>query len=186
MSTPSDSLRFWLRDVTRPLHEAVDQVYAGYSLREREGYAAFLSAHAAALAPVEAWLDAAGAGKVLPDWPARARLPALRADLAGLGETMPEPVAWRLEATPAALWGVAYVLEGSRLGARHLARQVPPGFPCAYLRHGEGAALWPGFVQRLEAAGEALERDAVRHAAHAAFAAFLEAGRQQARAQAQA
>src|SRR5690606_25139638 len=58
MNTPSDSLRFWLREATRPLHEAVDQVYAGYVLREREGYRSFLRAHAAALSPIEAWLQA--------------------------------------------------------------------------------------------------------------------------------
>ena len=50
--------------------------------------------------------------------------------------------------------GLLYVLEGSRLGARFLARQVGAtgaGLPLAYLTHGDGGDLWRSFLAWLDA-----------------------------------
>ena len=62
-----------------------------------------------------------------------------------------------LTADAGTLWGLAYVLEGSRLGSRLLASRVRqaawPGAATAlcYLGHGDGLPLWPGFLRCLEA-----------------------------------
>jgi len=75
-------------------------------------YRVFLAANAAAVAPLEAWAEAAGAADVLPDWPARRRAAALDADLADLGVGQaPAPISPDLgPASVSALFGALYVL----------------------------------------------------------------------------
>ncbi|TSH97882.1 biliverdin-producing heme oxygenase [Verticiella sediminum] len=187
MSQPaSPSLRFWLREATRPLHEAVDAAFSAYRIADGSDYPAFLQAHAAALLPIEQWLEEQEVERLAPDWAQRRRSGALQADLAGLRSAAPAPIAWAGAADDAALWGTLYVLEGSRMGARFLARQVPAGLPTGYLRHGEAEPLWPRFVQWLDAADAGLDRAAVGAAAERTFAAFMQAGRRHAPPQAQA
>lgn len=56
--------------------------------------------------------------------------------------------------SPAFGAGLLYVLEGSRLGARVLARRVRRAgsdLPLAYLAHGEDEDLWRSFLTWLEA-----------------------------------
>ena len=116
---------------------------------------------------------------LLPDWNERSRSAALDADLAELGIPCP-PVATapRLDGE-AFLFGVLYVLEGSRLGARLLTRQIlANGDPhlrraTRYLRHGEGKPFWQTFLARLEAS-IAVRRSPERAVAGAvaAFACF--------------
>ncbi|WP_421993521.1 hypothetical protein [Roseococcus sp.] len=47
--------------------------------------------------------------------------------------------------------GVAYVLEGSRLGAAMLLKTVPVGLPRGFLSHGQGEHLFRSFLVPLDA-----------------------------------
>lgn len=147
------SLREHLRAATAEAHAALDATAGALGLQSRDGYGAFLSASAAGLAPLEAALERGGVDEWLPDWPRRARREALARDLAALDLDMPTaPDA----PTPSLAFatGMLYVLEGSRLGARFLSRQVraaDPDLPLAYLTHGENDDLWRTFVAWMEA-----------------------------------
>jgi heme oxygenase len=172
------SVRAFLRDGTRDAHAAVDDAFSALPLGEREGYLALLQAHAAVLPPLETALQAAGVATVLPDWAARRRSPALLADLRRLGGAAPAGLEPPVLEGEAAVLGAAYVLEGSRLGARILERRLAAGDPdlarsAGYLRHGAGAVLWSSFLARLEAAPAARrEPERLLEAARAAFACF--------------
>ena len=147
------SLRDHLRAVTTESHAALDATVAGWRIETPLSYGAFLSASAAALAPLELALEDAGVVAWLPDWPLRARRAALAHDLAALGLEVPSHAPARVPDRDFAA-GLLYVLEGSRLGARFLVRQVraaDAGLPLAYLTHGEGQDLWRSFVAWLEA-----------------------------------
>lgn len=100
--------------------------------------------------PTEAALDAAGAGAVFADWPERKRVPMLAADLAALDAALPAPAPVPLADDPAAIAGALYVIEGSRLGGRFLARQVGEGLPRAYLDPGQRPPSWPGLLAQFE------------------------------------
>lgn len=164
-----------LREATMASHERVDTLFADFAFDSPSDYAAFLSAHARALVPLEAAAE-----------PDASRLLLLAADLAGLGRAMPPPLSMPDldgKAQGAAFrWGLRYALEGSRLGGAMLARKVTPGMPLAYLsaRHGKGD--WAAFQVRLDAAAasdpvgeDGFIADAVR-GAQAAFDLFAAAG----------
>ena len=100
------------------------------------------------------------------------------ADLADLGLSVPSAARPPSLGGDANQFGVLYVLEGSRLGAKVLIRLLAsPGlqtlFPLRYLRHGEGLPLWPTFVEQLEssAAVRRSPADAIA-GAHTAFGWF--------------
>lgn len=170
-----------LRDGTQAAHEALDGLFARFDLTDRAGYAAFLAAHAAALMPVEAWLDAQGAESVTADWRERRRAGLLAADLAALGEPVPAAAPFAAAGDPASVAGVLYVIEGSRLGGRMLARGVAPGLPRAYLdpglHSGERQPSWPGLLAALDRTIGDDVAPAVT-AARAVFARFELAGRE--------
>lgn len=146
------SLRDRLRAATSQDHAALDAVAAAWRIETPAGYAAFLQASALALTPLELALERAGVEIWLTDWPHRARRNALAQDLAALG--LPTPVFEAASVpSPAFGAGLLYTLEGSRLGARFLARQVRGGGgdpPMAYLSHGDGEPLWRSFLTWLE------------------------------------
>jgi len=146
-------LRDRLRAATTDSHAALDATVSDWRLQSAAGYGAFLSASAAALYPLEHALERAGVADWLPDWPVRARRAALARDLAALG--LNAPIRQPAEvASPAFGAGLLYVLEGSRLGARFLCRQVRAAdadLPLAYLAHGEGHDLWRSFLTWLDA-----------------------------------
>ncbi|MBB5710161.1 biliverdin-producing heme oxygenase [Sphingomonas xinjiangensis] len=166
-----------LRDNTREAHERVDGAFAAFDLTQRNEYAAFLRAHAEVLLPLEAALDAAGAEQVTPDWPMRKRGGLIGEDLAFLrdaGRHAPPaaPEAWRLDTLEAAA-GALYVLEGSRLGGKFLARQLPLSFPRAYLAPDQPAEKWRNLLDRIDAIlYEPARLQSALAAAHLAFAAF--------------
>ena len=154
-----------LRRETRPAHDAVDETFSRYDLADVEAYGRFLVRHAQALTRLKPHL---GPG-VEPDIEAMARC--VEDDLRALG------VDW-VAAGPGAValdgFGVAYVLRGSRMGARILRGQVGRGFPARYL--GFGPALsWRDFLVRLEHHAENAGKPGRRHiitSARCAFAAF--------------
>jgi heme oxygenase (biliverdin-IX-beta and delta-forming) len=175
----NEGARALLRAATREEHERLDALMGRFDLKEREGYRDFLTAHALALPAVEAALDAEGFANELADWPGRRRTDAIAADLAVLDGAMPAPLAAPALATPAARWGAAYVLEGSRLGGVYLAKQIADDLPRSYLGSPQPPGHWRSFIERLDRAialpGETEE---AQNAARAVFALFERAGRQ--------
>jgi heme oxygenase len=149
-ATPS-RLRARLRVATGAAHNRVEALAARLDLSDRRGYARFIAAHAAVLIPLEQMLAEQGVTKILADWPRRTRSAALMRDLDTLHTELwaiPVPVF----STEAEMLGTLYVLEGSRLDARHILRQLgndaAPG-ATHYLSHGT-PELWPAFLSVLE------------------------------------
>ncbi len=160
-------LRIVLQERTSAAHGALDEIMSAFQLHDPTDYRAFLQVHGAVLPALEYCLEAAGIEKDLPDWQRRRRRHALAADLADLDA--PAAAAAIEGSLPdlsdaAARMGAAYVLEGSRLGARMLLKRVPadPRFPTRFLSHGGTERLWPRFVERLD---QAHERGAARSVA---------------------
>ncbi|MCJ7421938.1 biliverdin-producing heme oxygenase [Sphingomicrobium astaxanthinifaciens] len=169
------SVRAALKAATASRHEALDRRLAALDLARGDDYARFLRAQAAALLPVEAALDHAGAASVIPRWAEHRRGPALLADLDRLGHALPPPVVLApLLGTPDIL-GAAYVLEGSRLGGIVLRRGLPPGAPRAFLAHA-GPTPWRDFVALLEQKlASPVDRAVAERAAILVFEAFARA-----------
>ena len=138
-----------LRAATASDHEAVDAAFERFDLGEPGSYADFLTAHARALPPVEAALAARGGPPVRP------RAPLLYADLAALGRAPPPVLPVAAPRTEAEAFGMAYVIEGSRLGGSMLARRIGAGLPHAYLSAAHLPGEWRAFGQALDAAAAA-------------------------------
>jgi heme oxygenase len=178
-STNAGTIRLLLKSATAEQHARVDARFAPLLANGEASYAEFLRASARAVYPLERALDAADVTKILPDWNERARSEALRADLAALDVGGPADDVPPAIDSEGYLFGVLYVLEGSRLGAKFLTRTVLTGATermrgaTRYLRHGEGKPLWPTFLQRLESsiAVKRAPADAVA-GAQFAFACF--------------
>lgn len=174
---PPKNIRHYLKNSTAALHESIDVAFSRFTLSDRRDYIAFLAIHAAALLPLEHLMERHGIATLLPDWHQRCRSDALMADLNCMGSTLPGTlgsVAWAVP-SPATLMGMAYVLEGSRLGGSILLRQVRQSADpavrqaTAYLGHGAGSKLWPSFLALLETS------DAVRSQPHEAVAGAQQA-----------
>ena len=174
-----ETIRQRLRSETADEHAALDRDLGRLDLASRANYAAFLSVSAEALFPLEDGLVAAGVDRLLPDWTARSRVPALAQDLTSLGLPPPERSHPALPLSEPEIWGALYVLEGSRLGARVLverARSSPDDRIRAatrYLAHGEGQRLWQSFLVQLEGSISVRESpDIIIMGAKAAFEVY--------------
>lgn len=167
-----------LRAETRFAHDRVDALFGGHDLADPQDYTRFLAAQAAAFLPVEAALDAAGAGRLFPHWTAHRRGMLLRADLADLRAPLPEPVEPpRFDDDPAIAGGV-YVLEGSRLGGTMLRRSVPAHLPRRFLDAPQEPGAWRRVLQRLDGILDDADRiDRAVVAASRTFDCFAAAGR---------
>jgi heme oxygenase len=170
------SVRTQLRAVTADLHSKLDARLAPMVKDGDAGYARFLLCSATALLPVESTLEKANIEAILPDWPQRRRSDALRLDLQELLRPEP-PILPAPEITSDAFqFGLVYVLEGSRLGARLILRDaqhtLSPAARSAtrYLSHGQHLPLWPSFLMRLEQSPHV--RRHIGQAAAGALAAF--------------
>jgi heme oxygenase (biliverdin-IX-beta and delta-forming) len=178
---PQQLLRSILRDATAAEHARLDSQLGALDLCTLGGYRRFLEINAAALLPLEQSLVSAGVRDLLPDWDDRARSESIHADLSRLGGTtrlLDAPVL----ADRAALLGTLYVLEGSRLGAAYLLRAVRQcsdpviSGTTAFLAHGAGRPLWPGFLAILEShAGDIPDEVDIIAPARRAFALFEQA-----------
>jgi heme oxygenase len=167
-----------LRDATRDEHDRVDAIFGRFDLTDRRSYIDFLLAHAKALLPVEVALDAAGARTWFPDWPDRRRGRLLELDLSQLDSSAASAAPFTLAAHVGDVAGAVYVLEGSRLGGRYLARRVAPALPTSYLDAPQPPGAWPKLLERLDvllADGEMANRALA--SARAVFARFEDAGR---------
>lgn len=156
----------------------MDALFSRFDLRQRHDYGRFLSAQAAALLPAEEALDRLDAAAVVPDWPQRRRSDLIRADLAALSVTVPEPF-YRVRLSPdkASILGAIYVLEGSRLGGALLKREVADDLPQRFLDARQDAGSWRKLLKSLD---EFLIRpnhvEAAVVAARQMFACFERAG----------
>lgn len=168
-----------LRAATRDNHDRVDALFGRFDIAQPEDYRRFLQAHAAAFLGVETALDEIGLERLIEDWPARRRNALIRADIAALGDTPPDPVPFPIASDAAAI-GAAYVLEGSRLGGAVLARRIGEGLPNGYLATPLPAGAWRKFLEKLDSTlyEPSMVADAAT-AARAVFDRFEAAGRQE-------
>lgn len=168
----SVSARDALRTATADDHARVDRLFGRLRLDRRDEYVGFLRAQAMAYLPAEAAVERAAPTALLPDWPERRRAALLRDDLDRLGVTRPAEGRAPSLASPAAVLGAVYVLEGSRLGGRLLARSVPAHFPRRFLTAGE-PRLWRALVAALdENLADPADRAKAVAAAREVFALF--------------
>lgn len=183
------SLRDYLRAGTSEFHASLDaKVAARAYLRSRAGYCDFLQRSLAFHAAAERALDLLGLETWLADWPVRRRAELIRDDLRRLATTLATEnhsadvalVAELLtgEPTRERAFGIAYVLEGSTLGAAYVLRELAPlGITAAngasFLAGGKlPERRWPSFLEVLEAQEQtAFDREAALAAARAAFSA---------------
>lgn len=177
------SARGYLRAATNDLHARLDARLAPLVTQGDAGYREFLLRSAMALLPLEQALNEADVSNLLADWPQRSRSSALRMDLAALSLREPLGAAAPEVRGEAFQFGMLYVLEGSRLGARLLLAEVEALSRASqaatrYLSHGQGLSLWPSFLQRLEASQQVWrEPEQAAAGARAVFRQFLMASR---------
>jgi heme oxygenase (biliverdin-IX-beta and delta-forming) len=135
--------------------------------------------HARVLPAVERALEQGGIVDILTDWENHRRTPLIERDLAALGEEMPPPLALPAVAGSGNLLGTAYVIEGSRLGSRFLAKRVGDAMPAEYLTAAGQQRAWPALVRALDQAelGPA-DTDRAVSAARDCFTLFLAATNQ--------
>lgn len=148
MTVTSDA-RSALRAATAAEHERVDRAFGAFDLSERAGYTAFLRGQAFAFLPIEAAIDAADPRELLHDWPQRRRSKQLHADLSALGVTRPVTGDWDGFRSREDILGAIYVVEGSRLGGRMLARSVPADLPCSFIDTSD-SSRWRNLIEVLD------------------------------------
>ncbi|WP_131196196.1 biliverdin-producing heme oxygenase [Lichenihabitans psoromatis] len=118
-----------LRDATAPWHASTERAFEQFDLRHREGYVAFLLAQAGALLPLEDAVQQNGIDRFIADWGVRRRGNFVLADLERLGVPRERIPVCRLPDASYDPLAIAYVLEGSRHGARVLLRRMLTGDP---------------------------------------------------------
>lgn len=137
-----------LRAATSEKHRQVDDAFSHFDLGNRQSYGSFLIAHARVLGAIERCLAAAPAG--FPQ--ARTRLENLAHDLADFAQPWPDPMPLPYAFGDAALWGMLYVAEGSRLGGGVLAARVGHGLPRSFLAAVHLKGEWRTLLAALDAA----------------------------------
>lgn len=183
-SQSGESLRGTLRAATMAAHDLLDHaMQAASGWRTRRDYARFLALQHAARVPVEAWLAAHAPADLLPPL----QTPLLARDLTALGAALPPsspPFAPpHTPATPpdsgdsGEVLGAAWVLAGSALGNRAIAKQVARigggDWPMAFLGDEAMMAFWQGLRARIEQPANPADAAGATRAAEAVFAHFL-------------
>lgn len=173
-------LRAHLRAATMAAHDLLDAaMQAASGWQTRNDYAAFLSLQHSARAPIEDWLAAHAPRECLPP----PQTPLIARDLALLGEPIPAPApVFTLGRTGAGhALGAAWVLAGSALGNRAIARQVARigggAWPDGFLGDAAMMHFWQTLRARIESGGALAQAEAATHAAEAVFAHFLAAAK---------
>ena len=163
-----------LRDETAVLHNMVERHFAPGRMT-REAYGRYLTMNRP-FAWIEPALEAACIHRVLPDWDVRRRRFVLASDLEAMGLPACETHTIGISNDVGTLLGWSYVLEGSRLGARVILREIESAHAqelsgaTRFLRHGEGMALWARFTATLRRIDN--DPSAIQRACEAARAAF--------------
>ena len=178
MGMPGESLRTHLRAATMAAHDLLDHaMQAASGWQTREDYARFLSLQHAARAPLEAWLAAHAPAGLVP--PPQTGL--IARDLAQLGMPAPAPAPLFTIGRPApgSALGVAWVLAGSALGNKAIAKQVARigggAWPVAFLGDDGAMAFWQDLRARIEGPAAPTEAEGATRAAEAVFSHFLAA-----------
>jgi len=163
------SLRLWLRESTRGRHEALDESMSALDLATPTGHGQFLQIHIDAMQ------------RLRPGFRAEDRrdfeklIRCARRDLGSFGDCGPSvPRAIETPDDYARALGIAYVIRGTRLGARVLRKRVPAAFPASFLDHAMSLP-WTQFVTQLDEYGiDAAEevREAALSGANLAFEVF--------------
>ena len=171
---PSPSARWHLKRATDAAHERLDTGLSRFELSDANGYRRFLLVHAVAFPPLERALADGGFDHQCSGWATGQRRHALSDDLLGLDI---ESVAYTEvpAVRGATAWGVAYVLEGSRLGGKLLARRVaaggnPRAIGNARFLNSPATVPWSRFIERLD--GALASQDDLAAAAAGASMAF--------------
>ncbi|EKQ59196.1 heme oxygenase [Xanthomonas citri pv. malvacearum str. GSPB2388] len=172
-----------LRHATQDAHRLVEAMPLMQALAQGQvdsaAYGQILRRHHALLAGFEARLGNWLTTLVGNGWHYRRRVPALRDDLRALGQQPDLPAALPASADDAARWGMLYVIEGSQLGGRVIARNLRKQQPAlaGALRYFELADGDPAGWRRFQAAldrrlATPSARDAAIGGAQAMFAHF--------------
>jgi heme oxygenase (biliverdin-IX-beta and delta-forming) len=171
-----DSLRTHLRAATMAAHDLLDHaMQAASGWQTRSDYARFLALQYAARVPLEDWLARHAPSDLSPP----SQTPLLARDLAALGLDVPKPAPGLTPDMPAPgeALGTAWVLAGSALGNRAIAKQVARigggEWPTAFLGDDTMMAFWQGLRARIERPAEPDEAEGATRAAEAVFAHFL-------------
>ncbi|MDC8754829.1 biliverdin-producing heme oxygenase [Erythrobacter sp. sf7] len=171
-----DDLRSHLRAATMAAHDLLDHAMQEASgWQQREDYARFLELQHAARAPIEDWLDAHAPDGLNPPH----QTPLIAHDLAALGRPAPEPAPmFTIGRTGAGhALGAAWVLAGSALGNRSIAKQVRRigggAWPMAFLGDDAMLGFWQALRSRIEQHPGTDEAEGATDAATAVFAHFL-------------
>ncbi|AHJ62044.1 Heme oxygenase [Granulibacter bethesdensis] len=120
-----DNLSITLKQQTYSYHDRLDRIVRKL-LITLDGYRHFLTAQYCFHRDIVPLYQKKALLQLIPDLAERNRLPAIEADAAALGLTLPSmqsAIPTGAKDTSAAL-GWLYVAEGSKLGAAHIARQL--------------------------------------------------------------
>ncbi|WP_086608475.1 biliverdin-producing heme oxygenase [Erythrobacter donghaensis] len=173
---PSETLRTHLRAATMVAHDLLDHaMQAASGWQQRQDYARFLALQHAARAPIEGWLKTHAPGDLCPPL----QTPLIARDLAELGVAVPAPAPLFTlgRAAPGHALGTAWVLAGSALGNRAIAKAVARigggEWPVAFLGDGAMMSFWQELRARIERPAPPAEAAAATQAAEAVFAHFL-------------
>ena len=177
---PGESLRTHLRAATMTAHDLLDHaMQAASGWKTRGDYGRFLTLQYAARAPLEMWLAAHAPADLAPP----VQTPLLERDLAALGMGLPhvcpvfDPGYTPSTLRPGEALGTAWVLAGSALGNRAIAKQVARigggTWPVAFLEDDAMMGFWQGLRARIDRPPAAGEAEGAAHAAEAVFAHFL-------------
>lgn len=173
---PRESLRACLRAATMAAHDLLDHaMQAASGWQTREDYARFLELQYAARAPLEDWLDAHAPKALHPP----RQTPLIAQDLAALDRPIPAPgplFTLGRTGTGHAI-GAAWVLAGSALGNRSIAKQVRRisggTWPMTFLNDGAMPDFWQALRARIEQQVDPCEAEGATSAARAVFAHLL-------------
>ncbi len=176
---PAPSLRDRLRADTREAHEALDASFAGmFSDPEGAHYRRFIAMNLAAHEAIEPVLAASPLGLMEDGTPETPRLRAARQDARQLGLPDISPGRFPLPAPDLAeAFGIAYVLEGSRLGAKYMSRAIKRDtsggdtrWPTYYLEASADVRPFTRLLERM--AAEPVDEAGIRRAVEAADTTF--------------
>lgn len=154
-SDASHAARFLLRDACGDIHARLDARLSRFNFSDRADYADMLARMSGPLSATESALSAGIAPVKFENWAGRLRAHALRADLEHLGAAFTQRFAAPIE-DEAEMFGALYVLEGSRLGGRVLARMADESGDAMvrgatrYFRHAEREGHWRSFLDAME------------------------------------
>lgn len=165
-----NAVRDWLRRETAALHDAVDREVEQIDASTAKGARALCRYLHRGNLTVEAALERANVHRILPEWPSRKCAGLLGDRAPTLDGQGPHALEFQGESE---VWGALYVMEGSRLGSKFLARRYAPLAKHPYFIAALADRFWPIFLARLGEAHATLEKkDALLSGARRAFGAF--------------